>query len=417
MATSITFTPECADTVPYTPAFNKLMFAVTSGNNFAPNFKYILQIYNVAAASNAATVRQFPRTDNGRGLLDLHQILSSYVTPTTPLVATTDTAFLSNTSALFRYRLDVGEEYGALPVTQYLAQAASSDYYAWPASIPYNDYVTFDADSYVLENNTKKLLTTKTTFTISEGQYAWLFMLTNVTNNAGYANVKTFDSNGTQLGEYKIPNSALTVGVTSANRYLRVPIGHGNMPTIGVTAFSGTTPIIQSNVASYKVHIRATTNAVTSAEYTYNVIDECRYDGRKLVFRNYLGGFDSVFFQKVSKGTMTANKDTYQKIYGSMSAGSWAYTLNERGHTTYFSQTKDKVKAVSDWLSDDDLIWLRQLVSSPEAYEQMTVNGAEALIPIRITTSTYDVKKSQNERAPILMEIEYEYAYAQNPIR
>jgi hypothetical protein len=212
---------------------------------------------------------------------------------------------------------------------------------------------------------------------------------------------------------------------TKLDDYINLPLS--NRPTT-IYMKSGTAkyylPYFANSASSFNVTINGTTTAVTpvaanslininianslTSDYTvvingvtYNVkvICEGMYRNYYLHFLNKFGGFESMLFNKVSKRTFDIEKKSYQQLPYRVD-GSGVVSVIDSGimheqKTTYASTFKEKLRVSTDWLNDDEYVWLAQLVCSPMVYLEDT-DGT--LYPVQITNSTYENKEHLVDR-------------------
>ena len=381
----------------FAPGHNPCFYTVTGSNNIQTGYKHIYQIF--VSGNNEATIKKSPMP-NGYGAIDLHRIVENYISHD---IEYADTGFVNCTNMRVLVQLKVGEEYG----TTETLNVTNDQLRIWNASIPYRDFVSFDTTTRLINQNASaRFLTTPLTFRHVRGSYAWLYMIQEATNDVNYLYVRTFNSAGVGQGTYKLNNSNDTVtGIT--NQFLRVPIGSGNISNNSITALTGSLPIITNNVAYYDVIAYNGSDDEASLRYTYYITDaECTYQTYNLVFQNRWGGFDSVQFTKVSRETLTAERQRFEKTDYTFPSGIFTQNLKNRGRTTFHVESKTTVQLNSDWLTDTEFGWLEELITSPTVYSI----ESGVLIPIEINTNTYEVRKSVNDGASqLLIDIEYSF--------
>jgi hypothetical protein len=237
-------------------------------------------------------------------------------------------------------------------------------------------------------------------------------MIQEQTNDVAALYIATYNSAGVGLGTYRLTNTNNTVtGLT--NQFLRVPIGSGNIANNTIVTLTGSTPIITNNVAYYTVTALDSSFDFNSLTYTYYILDaECTYTTYNLVFQNRWGGFDSAQFTKVSRETITVERQRFEKTDYTFPSGVFTQNIKNRGKTTFHVESKESVQLNSDWLTDAEFDWLQELITSPMVYS--VEDGA--LVPVEINTSTYEVRKSVNDGASQLV-IDMEYGYQQYATR
>jgi len=192
---------------------------------------------------------------------------------------------------------------------------------------------------------------------------AWLYW-NNYNLDTSYVKVMTYDSLGTLLDTFKIDNKY------STSRFLRIPTGPYNILNIPDAQFTlGVQPIITSEVDHYTVQTFNSSNVGISGDAEYKIFENCsRYEKRRLQFLNELGGYDTFNFTLVSKETMDIERSMFKKDLGSYGASySFVNSPNDRAYSQYHTRIKDKVSIQSDWVTEEQLAWLEQLVTSPVA--------------------------------------------------
>jgi hypothetical protein len=164
---------------------------------------------------------------------------------------------------------------------------------------------------------------------------------------------------------------------------------------------------IDSGTIYYTVKIGAT------SIYRFDVTCEPKFTVWRLHFLNQYGGFDTRDFTKVSRKGLTITKTDFGKL---------PYTVNSDGSVTYFnsnkvynetratyaSQYNEKYTLNTDILTDDDYVWLAQLVLSPLVYfEQVGY-----FTPIAIVQTNYTFNKVINDKLTNLtIEVQFGEQY------
>jgi hypothetical protein len=148
-----------------------------------------------------------------------------------------------------------------------------------------------------------------------------------------------------------------------------------------------------------------------------------------LHFLNQLGGIESFLFDAVNRESATIERNSYgklgltaqQSIYSS--GGDIYGNINQlRKVNDVISETKInynnvmtyKMKLVSDFISETDFTWLRQLLSSSMVYMQM--NDETTFIPITIETSDW-MQKFNGVDKVFNMEIDITFGKQQTQLR
>ena len=119
-------------------------------------------------------------------------------------------------------------------------------------------------------------------------------------------------------------------------------------------------------------------------------------------FLNSLGGFESFLFSGVNRVNTSIERQSINKlglITTLTSSGSsrdvsidrvYNSTLGEV-KTNYSNTMSHKVKLVSDYVTETDFLWLRELLASPQVFAQIDNNAL--IIPVTVETSDWAEKK------------------------
>ena len=168
---------------------------------------------------------------------------------------------------------------------------------------------------------------------------------------------------------------------------------------------------------SIKVEIKA---GLDYYDELYFNLDACsQFDRHHFVFLNRYGGYESVYFDKKSRNIITSDKKTMigQGLNYNVSTFKLdAKTTNNVFYEqikTFGVEYKEKLKVNSDWLTDEDYVWLKSLLLSPVIYYEYTVPAniwgdaaTSYYVPVQLAQKEYEVRKKANEK---LTQIELEF--------
>lgn len=172
--------------------------------------------------------------------------------------------------------------------------------------------------------------------------------------------------------------------------------------------FTGVGPrnlgITDSNTKFYDVSFTETPaiNGRITEVKTYSIIpDSCReFEVVRLTFLNKLGGYDYWNFTLVSKYKSNIERTTIREKMD------YDYQMGDRGEKITGDSIEEEWEINTDWLTDDEAIFMRELVESPDVYLVMqdgkdlsgTLNrSGNYVIPIIITSNSYDYKSTLND--------------------
>lgn len=401
----------------YKPAYNEIVWVVSGSNVSQPNFRYLAEIYDGANTTKLVpTIKVAPRSSDTLGIFDFHRILESYIASALKIESV---GFAQNSAGIYKFSVRFGEEYGTTPA-QTLNITSSTGNFVLPLYFEWLDFQTIPGTaltSRILNTGgtSQKFLTdsphaSTTPLKIRSGQNAWVFMLNNGTaNNIYKARITTFNSAGGTIAIYDVLNN-YTANTDTADRFLRFPSGPNNLNNIpGADFISGAQPIIDDSVASYRVQMFNNAVTVVSEQVYYTIDDTCtEHPVYRLHFLNKLGGYDSFnFIRKSFQNTEIERKKYKQNTGGITSGTTWGYNKYDRVNTILDTKLKDRVTINTDWISEAEAAWLKELFASPDVfYEQ----SASVLVSVLITDTSYQTKTVANERL-IQYTLSFEFSY------
>lgn len=149
-------------------------------------------------------------------------------------------------------------------------------------------------------------------------------------------------------------------------------------------------------------------NTPSSSAITINVDwNRTRYGNIELVFLDRLGSYVPANFELQNVKTMNVTRDSYKKILGDLNETNnrWEYASTGRGKTNINTQVIQVLDLTSNWLTEQEANYLKELYSSPLVY--IKDNGQ--LWPVVVTTNTYQIQ-TKNNKKNIQIKITVEYA-------
>jgi hypothetical protein len=384
MAITITDEPQF-----FTPVYNDVIFVCTSDNTAETNFNFVFDIY----VEDVFISRHFvpPHPVSGHGIFKANRVLQSYLSYD---ITEDVTAIMSAlTSSMAGYQIKVGERYDVAGVPTVDADLAeSTEGVIFNGSFKPYDFIDYDEDDWTLQPSaTNGFLTNDPSPTVRSGDRLYLNMFAHPSTDISFLSIKRYTSAGVLIGE-------TTVSGISVGRFAKAGIGHKNITEIYGSTFLDTT-------SYYTVQAINDSVVATSKLLRVDIDTTCsKYEVVRLQFLNSLGGFDGFNFSKVSKNNIDVQRTGYKKNVGSVVSDVWTVSKMENPDQVLSTKIMERVTLNSDWISEDQAVWLKELISSPVVFQEID----NEFIGVRVLTSSYEVKKSVNEKLfNLTIELEY----------
>jgi hypothetical protein len=124
-----------------------------------------------------------------------------------------------------------------------------------------------------------------------------------------------------------------------------------------------------------------------TTQYLYNLVEACsKYPTLNVYFQNKWGAYDSFIFNKKSTKRDSINRKTYQKQDRYINT----YNSYDPAIRTYDSEIKTRHTLSTDWVTEDEMTWLSELVESNNvqfSYDSEFVLGSKSSFNLRIGQS------------------------------
>ena len=421
---------------PTTPnqAHADLIYLLSSNNSNNPQFQFVME---VSDGTDTYTFKQQPNP-NDRAVFDMGQVASDFLGNDAPFkteefttnnnaAKTINTVFYeeygtSTTSSVARYN---GVSGSGVYVLDGVVEVSSGDWNFASASF-YTSSITPTGGSnpFSLQH---ALSNSPLTQSIRDDEYQTLsiingnfdgeefnaqdiyYVQVNVYNEAG-SNIQNFGwFNTTGNGGGPRTNDSeewgdVFSGVNDDNRLLHTAVGPQNFADAGNT--------LNSNWASYKVSLVGQEsagiddgNAVYAEKWFTKSEGECGYTGTRFAFLNELGGYDYYSFDLADTKQDNITRESYDQTFINYSVGgaSVPYNISRRGDKIYSTAYQETRTAESDYLTQAQADWLRELIESPNVFIQ---EGTD-FIPVVITNSQYTYKTNPRSQKLYTLSIQY----------
>ena len=430
----------------------------------ADKFRYIAQVYisttDASTWVEKAKIKIHKNSANV-GIVDVHKIVRSYLETQEKNVGNqeaiagsihsigisdTSNSYSQNTSQVVGVKLVGGYEKAssATAAPEETLTLANTIIYSIPATTPYTDTGTnvggLDIDgtnnpltNYIPSGATKKFLTNSPRIQFVRGSSTAgdnIDELTIAFINDGLITdgdsvvrmyIQYFNSSSVQIGSDKyfvndtgsggkataddVKNSLLYFGCGTANLQNQV-----DEPDAQPSDFA--------DWAYYVIYgADGSGNQETDKYYFYRYgsgakVDDrhqscTRYDNVRLAWRNRLGAFDYMNFRGKSTESVDITRTDAGSVPGTWDSATFTYDNSDRGKKTLYTEATRKLTINSDWLNEDEAVWLEELFTSTNV---QILADSNVVYPVVITDKRYTKKTSVNNKVKIQYVVNLEYA-------
>jgi len=435
-------------------ANNNLLFTVFSNSASAAQFQYVADITLSGSATVLQKIKQQPNPF-GYGVFDVGQIISNYVDSDNTWKAA---PFITASEAGKRFQVKFGEEYatsvsgtafsytGVGSTLGSPTVTASAYYYIANGLVDPNDKVNwnFPSASYF----TATAVSTTTTFarqnaltnapltqSIQDGEYATISLFNgNFTNSTTAAQdiyavaVTVYDSANVELDQFDLVNiasqgggprtltsqlwSAVAANQTARTQLITVGIGPQNLANDGNN--------LPNDWAYYTVQAlgqQASNTINQSGSYASFRFDKqgpaCGYDGVRFAWKNEFGVWDYYTFTLQNDKSTNIQREAYTQTFVDYSTAfdTVSYDKQRRGIKQFYNKLTQTETANSNWLTQAEADWLKELFYSTNVYQQVDND----FLPVAITSVNLVEKTNPRTQRNFQYAIEFQPANQLNP--
>lgn len=359
------------------PVYNPIVVTVDSTNKSQCAFRYLCDIYADGVFIKQLTL--FPTGADGYAEFHAERVLQDLLSFDLNENLYGSSLFADNPNSYLGFDLKFGEEYDSSAqcdagTTVYSNLATFSgrcfngvlqddEWLDWT----YTDYEALTPSTSQLS---KFLTNTPDEVLIKYGDQ----MVFNIFSAPGLVNfleVKTYTQAGALIGTYTFTNSISAAAI----EVLSVGVGPENLNNS--TLATGVQPVITSLVSYYTVQLFAT-GPIPASEVRTITIDkrDVKWDPHRLWWHSPLGGFDSYTFTLKDKLQTNISRTEFNRIFGGyrdLSPGTtWDYKKRDRGRTTLDVNAQDGMVYESNWLTEPEALWMKELFTTLELFEIST---------------------------------------------
>lgn len=396
----------------YMPAYNPIEYSFTSTNTAQPNFKYTFKLYIDGVLKD--TWRVAPHANNNEGRIDVSRAIAKFIKEDIQPFDTTSMFSYAQETPIQKYRVDAVEYYGTTPLEDDETIITGGDKYAWSGSFEHHDWVNqineaspFNTWLMNTTNGTSaEFLTTYKSPDVSINDFGWLSCMSDAPTDIDYVEIKTYGASGLiQTCQVTNPLTMTTVPA----RIVSVFSAPAALNTYSGAFISGAAPIITSSVTYYTIQIFKTGGTAMSEAITFTIKEPCRYTQYRVHFLNELGGFDAYNFQARSQQSSTTTRKSYNRAKDYFDGtGNIVYDHQRNGNQDYYIKNRDKIKLRSDYLTEAEEDWLKELINSPMVFLEFTdAQGNQNFKPIKVVSNNWvDSEKSIDKLFKLELDVE-----------
>jgi hypothetical protein len=126
-----------------------------------------------------------------------------------------------------------------------------------------------------------------------------------------------------------------------------------------------------------------------------NVIEECKYDPKKVTFINKFGALQDMYFFKKSKENLSIKKESYKSNIALNYGG---YNSTTHVNRDFNVIGNESISLSSGYLSEEYNEVFKQLMLSEKVWVTNIIESGEQVLPINVKTSSIAYKTSVNDK-------------------
>lgn len=390
----------------YMSGFDPNYFVVSSSAAHQTNFQFRVRVCD----SGGNVLREFYNDKDpeyGTLYFDPHRTIENYLSYDSANLIAGTTGWQTGVNTFMEYYINVAEMYGTAGALSIFASSnsnvikainAAEDYENWSENSINNNRVVF------LGTNDARFLTNQPSsipIRIDDSYELGIITDTGSIQGIHLIKIKTYNSAGTLLKTATLNNPYGTLSST-ARSFLSILVGPEDINNTTLT--TGTQPIVESGTAYYDVFIEDSFGTVKTETKRFTLDTSCTRTGtyNRLFWLNPLGRFDGFNFTQVGEDNIDVNQSYYKRLKGVKTQSTFTFPKYQVESSSFHSEIKQGYKLRSGFLSEDEALWLKELVASPLVY--MLVEGN--FRPVVIKTVNYTAKGSTQKLFSMELDVE-----------
>ena len=141
-----------------------------------------------------------------------------------------------------------------------------------------------------------------------------------------------------------------------------------------------------------------------------NVLEECKYEPKKVTFINKFGALQDMYFFKKAVEKMTVKKESYK---ANILNANKTYSISSHTNRDFNITAKESITLSSGFLSEEYNEVFKQMMLSEKVWITNIIETGEQVLPINVKTSNITYKTSLNDR---LVDYTFDFEYSFNVI-
>ena len=141
-----------------------------------------------------------------------------------------------------------------------------------------------------------------------------------------------------------------------------------------------------------------------------NVLEECKYQPKKVTFINKFGALQDMYFFKKAVEKMNVSKETYK---ANILNANKTYNISSHTNRDFNIKATESITLSSGFLSEEYNEVFKQMMLSEKVWITNIIETGEQVLPINVKTSNITYKTSLNDR---LVEYTFEFENSYNVI-
>ena len=140
------------------------------------------------------------------------------------------------------------------------------------------------------------------------------------------------------------------------------------------------------------------------------VLEECKYEPKKVTFINKFGALQDMYFFKKSVEKMNVKKESYK---ANILNADKTYNISSHTNRDFNITAKESITMSSGFLSEEYNEVFKQMMLSEKVWITNIIKTGEQVLPINVKTSNITYKTSLNDR---LVDYTFDFDYSFNVI-